>query len=114
VRVTIAKFDARSESAILVGKEVMSATSAAVLESVNAVNLASRLGIGLDTLSRAIGADPVRLNNHPRDPKFQDKLRVIADLWKDVPGFFGRRRTRSFVSPLSAAGTEGKFSDVLS
>jgi hypothetical protein len=62
----------------------MSAISAAVFESVNALDLASRMGISLDTLSRAIGADPNGLNSNPRGSIFQPGLKAIADLWEDI------------------------------
>lgn len=62
---------------------VMSSPSHAV-DTVNAMNLASRMDVGIDVLSQAIGVNPSELQNNPRDPNLQEKLRAIAALWEDV------------------------------
>jgi hypothetical protein len=74
--------DAREKSAIPY-RNTMSAPSAAV-NSVNALNLASRMDIGIDILSHAIGVDSSELSSNPRDPKLQEKLMTVVALWDDL------------------------------
>jgi uncharacterized protein (DUF2384 family) len=54
------------------------------VEPVNALDLQSKMGIAFDTLSRAIRADPQSLKEDPRAQRWQNGLRLMADVWANL------------------------------
>lgn len=59
------------------------------LEPVNALDLQNKMGISLETFSRAIHADPQQLRDNPRSQNWQTQLRIMADVWTNLLILFG-------------------------
>lgn len=55
----------------------------------NALDLAGKMGISLETLSQAIDADVIAVKEKPRAEHWQKRLRVVADLWENLLILFG-------------------------
>jgi hypothetical protein len=58
-------------------------------EPVNALDLEQRMGIPLNLLGRAIGADQETLEAEPRARRWQSGLRLMSDLWDNLLALFG-------------------------
>jgi len=56
---------------------------------VNAIDLASKMGISSETLSLAIRVDNNSLIANPRDQRWQPQLRDVVDLWGNLVLLFG-------------------------
>ena len=78
-----------TKSAILNVTPIMSAKPQPELETVNALDLAARMGIRPETISRAIGVDGTSLSANPRDQRWQPQLRNVAELWEQLTTAFG-------------------------
>jgi uncharacterized protein (DUF2384 family) len=58
-------------------------------DPVNAMDLAGKMGLPLDTLSRAVRAESADLAANPRLNQWQPSLREVANLWGDLTAMFG-------------------------
>jgi uncharacterized protein (DUF2384 family) len=58
-------------------------------DPVNAMDLAGRMDLPLETLSRAVRAESSDLAANPRLNQWQPSLRVVANLWGDLTAMFG-------------------------
>jgi Protein of unknown function (DUF2384) len=75
---------ARKKSEILKGRYMAAQPQPHRVEPVNALDLADKMGVGLETIARAIGADPEAISKNPRDPSKEQELRVVSGLWQDL------------------------------
>ena len=73
--------------------------ASAVASSVNASDLAERMGISLEALGSAIHVPSELLRSNPRDPNWLPKLEPILALWNNAVVLFGneKRAQRFFV-----------------
>ena len=77
----------------------MAASPQPELEPVNALGLYTAMGISLETLSHAIGADVQSLRSQPRAQQWQSGLRVMVELWENLLVLFGSEdAARSFLT----------------
>ena len=53
------------------------------------MDLAGKMGLPLDTLSRAVRAESTDLAANPRLNQWQPGLRAVANLWGDLTAMFG-------------------------
>jgi uncharacterized protein (DUF2384 family) len=58
-------------------------------DPINAMDLAGKMGLPLDTLSRAVRAESTDLAANPRLNQWQPGLRAVANLWGDLTAMFG-------------------------
>jgi hypothetical protein len=62
----------------------MAAPATPVLEHLNPLDLANRMGVDVKTLALAMGADPEILIQNPRNTGHDEQLQTVSDLWKNL------------------------------
>lgn len=76
----------------------MAAPATPVLEHVNPLDLASRMGVDIGTLALAVGADAETLIQNPRNTGHDEQLQVVSDLWKNLTILVGdEKHARQFL-----------------
>jgi uncharacterized protein (DUF2384 family) len=76
----------------------MSSPGTALAEPINALDLATRMGISLDVLSAATNVNIDELRDNPRSNQGQDALRKLASIWDQIVIVFGNEaRGRVFL-----------------
>ena len=58
-------------------------------DPINAIDLAGKMGLRLETLSQAARAEAADLAANPRLNQWQPGLRAVANLWDDLTAMFG-------------------------
>lgn len=77
----------------------MSAPAQAGLKAVNALDLASKMGVSVEILSHAIGIDPAVLVQNPRGSERDKELGMISELWENLLVLVGDEgRARLFLN----------------
>ena len=89
----VEQIDTQNRSAILKMTGYMAAPAPIpappLVEPVNALDLSSRMGLSIELLARAIGADARALTNEPRGQQWQSDLLMMAELWQELLILFG-------------------------
>lgn len=83
------RVDKSSKRSAILEHAVLMATPLIAPKLLNPLALASRMGISLETLSRATGTQPNNLSANPRDPERVKELEIIEELWTNLIALFG-------------------------
>ncbi len=85
-KMSISKVVEVSRESVIIASRDMSATTQGMAVLIDASELSAKMGISMETLSKAAHADWA---TNPAQIKWQPSLRVIADLWSDLATTFG-------------------------
>jgi hypothetical protein len=88
-----------SRESVIMGGGDMSAPTQGMAVLIDASELSGKMGISMETLSRAARADTGDWATSPTQIQWQQSLRPIADLWRDLSATFGgEENARLFLS----------------
>jgi len=96
---SISKLVEVSRESVIIESRNMSAPTQGMAVLIDASELSAKMGISMETLSKAAHTDTGDWATNPNQIKWQPSLQVIADLWRDLSATFGgEENARLFLS----------------